>query len=107
MEEIKFEWDLFFIEKIIEKIEKICVEKGFSKIMDIEAQIDRRIIEFVKENESFLISLDLEEGGKVIFNLKGEKGVEIFYEAVKELFKEIEEKFKRILKGGNNAGKII
>ncbi|MEO0261879.1 MAG: hypothetical protein ABIM49_06065 [candidate division WOR-3 bacterium] len=98
MEEIKFEWDLFFIEKIIEKIEKISIEKGFSKRMDIETQMDRRIVEFAKEEEGFLIYVDLEEGGRAIFNLKGEKGIEIFYESVEELFKEVEEKFKEILK---------
>lgn len=60
--------------------------------------MDRRIVEFAKEEEGFLIYVDLEEGGRAIFNLKGEKGIEIFYESVEELFKEVEEKFKEILK---------
>jgi hypothetical protein len=93
-EEIKFEGDSFFVEKIIKNIEEISTKKGFLKKIDVESYVDKRIIEFYKKNEGFSIYIDFKEGDKAFFNLKGKEGIEIFFDALEKFFKDMIEDFK-------------
>ncbi len=93
-EEIKFEGDSFFIEKIIKNIEEISIKRGFLKKIDVESYVDRRIIEFYKENEIFSIYVDFKEGERAFFNLKGKEGIEIFFYALKKFFEDMIKNFK-------------
>jgi len=99
-EEIKFEGDSFFVEKIIKNIEEISIKKGFLKKIDVESYVDRRIIEFYKENKNFLIYIDFKEGNRAFFNLKGKEGIEIFFDALKKFFEDIIENFKNFFDEG-------
>lgn len=97
--EIKIDWEDAFLEKLVEKVEMIAKEEGYIKKLDIEPQVDRRILEFQKGEKTFSISLDFYESRRSFFILKGDKkAVDIFFKGVRIFIKEILETLKSSFK---------